>query len=106
MPLNFMRMNENDLYDADRVCNKNFEYIEKNVLPSGVMTKLEYDSLVTKVEDKLYAVRDGSIVQLYLGGTPIAGGAQAITTAGIMTAVEDGTVHTIVGVSNFREGEE
>ena len=85
--LSFTMMNENDLYNADQVCNENFSYLANNVLPSKKMTRAAYTALTTKDADTLYVVIDGTKVMLYLGELPVAGGG---TQNGVMTSLQQG----------------
>ena len=95
MALNFTYMNENDLYNADRVCNDNFHTIAANVMEAQMLTKAAYDALSTKSADKFYAVIDGSKASLYLGELPISTG--EVLPVGTMTAELSGTNESIYG---------
>ncbi|MBP1536151.1 MAG: hypothetical protein IK999_18840 [Ruminococcus sp.] len=99
MGLRFSYMNENDLYDADRVCNENFRKIEDNVMESQVMTKEEYDAVPIKTADKFYAVRDGGRVSLYLGNLPIVTG--EVPVVGSSSALYKGTDESFQGTAKY-----
>lgn len=91
-------MNENDLYNADQVCNENFSYLANNVLPSKKMTRAAYTALTTKDADTLYVVIDGTKVMLYLGELPVAGDTMQITR---FTALQSGTTGSISGLPTY-----
>lgn len=103
MPFGFTRMNENDLYNADQVCNENFENIEDNVLPSEVLTAAQYEALAAKEADRLYAVIGTGGFSLYLGELPLLGG--SLVTAGTMTALTSGTTDSVQGEARYIWGE-
>lgn len=70
MALNFQTMNANDVYNADTVCNANFNTIKNNVVPSVIMTKAEYDALATKDSGTLYLVKYNNKIYAYVGTIP------------------------------------
>ena len=98
MALRFTYMNENDLYNADRVCNDNFHKIADNVLESAMLTKAAYDALPTKIADKFYAVTDGGTVSLYLGSIPITTG--EAPPVGVISALFSGVSDSEYGAAS------
>lgn len=96
--LSITMMNENDLYNADQVCNENFNYLANNVLPSKKMTRAAYTALTTKDADTLYVVIDSGSVTLYLGELPVSGGD---TPIGDIAALERGTTGSTEGVATY-----
>ena len=103
MAWNFTMMSENDLYNADQVCNENFRHLAENVLESVSVTKNEYDSIAVKAADKLYVVTDGSSIKLYLGTKQITASGGLIVVRGTQAEYDDieqpdeNTVYVIVG---------
>lgn len=100
MPFGFTRMNENDLYNADTVCNENFDIIEEKILPSIMLTKAQYDALTFKEADTLYAVINGRSATLYLGELPFAIGGGSLAT-GSAVAIQTGSSASSSGRAHF-----
>lgn len=74
MALEFEVMYEDDIYNADTVCNVNFARIAENVLPMVALSKAAYDALADKEADRVYLVVNNGKVYPYLGELPFAGG--------------------------------
>ena len=72
MALSFQTMNANDIYNADTVCNANFQTIADNVIPIKIMTRTQYTNLATKDANTLYLVKDNNLIYAYLGTIPFA----------------------------------
>lgn len=72
MALSFQTMNANDVYNADTVCNANFQTIADNVIPIKIMTQTQYNNLATKDANTLYLVKNNNKIYGYVGTIPFA----------------------------------